>query len=105
MFTKMDTNNLGAVAIWLQSLGLLYKACEPLTYDLDLSSEDHKNLISDIERHAYYCSYVKDDMDKGILPKTWDDWASKKPEVEERNVRLDPIDSRSFGDVLTKIFE
>jgi hypothetical protein len=33
MEIKMDTNNMESVAIWLQSLGLLFRACEPLTFD------------------------------------------------------------------------
>jgi hypothetical protein len=98
----MDMNNLEPVEIWLQSLGLLYKACEPLTFDCLRTEEEQSLLMKDITDHAYYCSFVKYDVEKGKKPKTWDEWISG---VEEFNVMVSNDDRQGFGDLLTKIFD
>ncbi|MCK9567671.1 hypothetical protein M0R72_01820 [Candidatus Pacearchaeota archaeon] len=102
----MDTNNMEPVAIWLQSLGLLFRACEPLTFDCRRSEKEQKALMQDIESHTYYCADVKEDMENERRPKTWDEWNDMRKTyvVEESSVGLEPIDTRDFGNVLTKIF-
>lgn len=98
---QMDMNNLDPVSIWLQSLGLLFQSCEPLTFDCLRTEEERSNLINDISSHAYYCSCVKRDIEKGKKPPTWDEWNSK---VEEGGVVTNKIDRREFSDLLTKMF-
>lgn len=105
MVRKMDTND--SMNIWIQSLGLLFHACEPLTYDCDRTDEEQAALIRDIEKHAYYCQEVKDDIERGLMPETWDEWNNQYDDsvVEEADVTLEPIDRRGFGDVLTRIYD
>jgi hypothetical protein len=106
MVIKMDTNNMEPVAIWLQSLGLLFRACEPLTHDCLRTEDERKVLIKEIELNTYYCADVKEDMENGRRPKTWDEWNDMRKTyvVEEGSARLEPIDTRDFGNTLTKIF-
>ena len=95
-----------SISVWLQSLGLLFQACEPLTYDCDRTDEEQAALISDIEKHTYYCSDVKAAIERCLKPETWDEWNNEDESVvEERNIALEPIDRREFGDVLTKIYD
>lgn len=108
MAKETDTND-----IWVQSLGLLFIACEPLTYDCRRSEEESKDLYENISHHAYYCSCVKRDLERGIVPKTWDQWIDDQNKfkklmdsdnkIVEKSVNLD-IDVRSFGNILTRLF-
>jgi hypothetical protein len=108
MVIKMDTNNE-----WLQALGLLFLACEPLVYDCLRTEEEQRELISNITTHTYYCYDVKRAIELGTKPKTWDEWNQRQKdfwnknlmfEVEEGKTHLDSIDTRSFGDTLTNLF-
>jgi hypothetical protein len=108
---KMDISNMEPVSIWIQSLGLLFQACEPLTYDCIRSKTEYAALVRNIERHAYYCADVKDAIDNGRLPKTWDEW-NNRGNVPVEGVgkmvneigELEPIDTRGFSNTLTDIF-
>jgi hypothetical protein len=112
MAKEMDKND-----IWIQSLGLLFVACEPLTYDCLRSKEENKILQDNISTHVYYCSSVKRDIGNGKVPKTWDQWIdshnkfnelvnSDNKAVEASVVKpINNIDVRSFSDLLTRIFE
>ena len=100
MEKKMDMND--STSIWIQSLGVLFMACEQLTYDCYLSENEYKTLIKEIEHKTYYCADVKEDIENGRTPKTWDEW--NKSDVEEVSVGIDPVNSREFGDILTKIY-
>jgi len=107
MERKTDMNN--SMPAWIQALGLLYQACEPLTYDCINTKKEIDALIKDIEKHAYFCHDVKNDIENGLTPETWDEWNGElddgdKSAVEEGKDSLQPIDSREFGDVLTKIY-
>jgi hypothetical protein len=98
----MDMNNLAPVEIWLQSLGLLYKACEPLTFDCLRTEEEQSLLMKDITDHTYYCACVKRDVERGKKSESWDEWNS---DVETVNVMVSKDDRQGFGDLLTKIFD
>jgi hypothetical protein len=101
---------------WVQALALLYQACEPLTYDCLHTKEEQEALIKNITDHAYYCSNVKRDIEKGNEPQTWDEWfdyvknwsVPEDFEVESKHTStippIDPIDLQGFGDQLTKIY-
>ena len=103
MEIKTDMYN---TEIWLQSLGLLFNACKPLTYDCDRTDNEQKLLFDDIENHSYYCQSVKDDIDNGRRPKTLDEWNRKNCTVEEAVVKpIANIDIRGFSNDLTKMFE
>jgi hypothetical protein len=103
MVIKMDIHNE-----WLQSLGLLFLACEPLVYDCLRTEEEQRELVSNIKAHTYYCYDVKKAIELGTKPKTWDEWNQRQKdlmfEVEEGKTHLDSIDTRSFGDTLTNLF-
>jgi hypothetical protein len=62
--------------------------------------------MQEIENHTYYCADVKKDMEHERIPKTWDEWndIQKTYVVEKGSVGLEPIDTRDFGNVFTKIF-
>lgn len=106
MVEKMDMND--QMSAWIQALGLLYQACEPLVYDCIRTDEEQSNLIKDIEKHTYYCHDVKNDIEKGLIPAVWGEWnkldEDDKSVVEEGNASLQPINLREFGDIFTKIY-
>jgi hypothetical protein len=104
MEIKMDMND--SISIWIQSLGLLFQACEPLAYDCIRTEEEQTSLIRDIKKHTYYCHDVRNDIEKCVRPKAWDEWNRDDDSVvEERGVAIEPIDRREFGDFLTKIYD
>ena len=59
---------------WLQALGLLYTACEPLTYDCRFTPEEINLQRKNIIEHTYYCLYVRSEIEKGSDPLGWDEW-------------------------------
>lgn len=101
-----DPNSLKSSVIWIQSLGLLFASCEPLTYDCLRTEDEYQALIDDISRHAYYCAHVKECLDHGNMPLTWDEWNNGYTSGVE-NGKLKPIevvDVRSFCDIFTDMF-
>jgi len=113
MVTKMDMNNrksvdlwLASTDIWLQSLGLLFRACDPLTYNCRRTREERASIIEDISNHTYYCQSVRDAIETDARPMTWDEWNElhQKDVVEGKPAYLDYIDHQEFGNVLTTIF-
>lgn len=98
---------------WLQALGLLFIACEPLTHDCIRSKEEAEDLLSGIERHTFYCLHVKLAIEDGVEPVTWERWSGleKKFTVtaevvdnEYQEKSLDPLEMQEFSDDLTNMF-
>ena len=75
--------------IWLQSLGLLFNACEPLTYDCMRTEEEQKELYKNIEHYTHYCAEVKRDIDSGKIPVTFDAWE----EIQNEFIQLPTTES------------
>lgn len=93
--------------IWIQSLALLFQACEPLTYDCLRSEEEHQELINNIEKHSCYCSDVKYNIERGKVPPTWDEWNNSHSveNLEVENLeKIEPINIQEFSDILTSLF-
>ena len=67
---------------WLQSLVLLFQACEPLTHDSRLTKEEFAERQRNIERHTFYCLHVKLAIEDGVEPLSWDDWSDKEKRFE-----------------------
>ena len=63
---------------WLKSLGLLFQACEPLTYDCLLTNEEVKEQQYDIEHHTFYCLHVKLAIEDGVEALSFDEWSAKE---------------------------
>jgi hypothetical protein len=50
----MDFKETKSEDKWLQSLVLLFQACEPLTHDSLLTKEEFAERQRNIERHTFY---------------------------------------------------
>lgn len=80
---------------WVQSLAMLYQACEPLTYDCDWSDEDLWKQQDEIREAAFRCYFVKEALENEI----------RNQEVEaETPPTIEPINVREFSDELTEMF-
>jgi hypothetical protein len=80
---------------WVQSLALLYQACEPLTYDCKWREEDLKKQRDEIREATFQCYFIKEAIEKEI----------KASEVEEETpTTIEPINVREFSDELTEMF-
>jgi len=63
---------------WLQSLALLYEACEQLLTFCLHTKEEEKAMRSEIERKTYYCTHVKLAIQDSEKSTSWDDWSDKE---------------------------
>jgi hypothetical protein len=83
----MEQNNVDK---WLQSLGLLFQACEPLTYDCIRDKKESDELYRNIERHVFYCLHVKLAIKDGVEPISWDSWSEKEKSFNV-SVKVTPL--------------
>jgi len=67
---------------WLQALGLLYQACEPLTHDCILYADDIKTQRENIAHQTFYCMHVKGAIEDGITPLSYDEWDNRAQAFE-----------------------
>lgn len=107
---------------WFHALDLLFKACQPLTYDSKLTAEEIKERSRNIEKHTFYCLHVKFAIEDGFEPLSWDEWSGREQhlQVSAKVTRigrpgggggrslevkvLDPINIQEFSDDLTDMF-
>jgi len=83
---------------WTQALTLLFEACEPLTFDDDLTKEQLEARNSNIERYTFYCVHVKGAIEDGVEPLNWDEWSDR-----EQSFMVE--DLQQFANDLTQMFE
>lgn len=114
---KTDTSRV--TSEWMDSLTLLFRACEPLTDPCDYTQQQREAEVDNIERHTFYCLHVKLALQDGVRPLSWDEWSEKEKsfKVEARAVKGKAdqkeddycnkgnwVNRQEFGDELTAMF-
>lgn len=91
---------------FVQALGLLYLACEPLTYDCILTGEEIKARQDLIEHHTFYCKHVELAIQDGVEPLSFGEWSKKAKafQVNATAYKIDLIDIKDFSDRFTEMF-